>query len=789
MSGTRHLLHGVSCYNESKAFNGYTIFAPLGGCFVWLIDMQGRIVHYWKTPTKPGEHGVLLPDGNLLFLGRSEDHQGPERHLGGYGGKLFELDWSGNPVWRYENVYMHHDCWRKQNGNTLILRWFDMIPEEISSRIRGGLPMEGPAAKKFGTGAKMWANGIEEIAPNGEVVWEWKDYEHLDPDSNRINPLDWRNEWTHLNCIEERDDKILITARQTSNIYIIDKATGTVEWQWGYGEVSHQHNATFLENGNILCLDNGLGRFNTELSYSRIIEVNPRTNKIEWEYKANPPSEFYTGVMGSCQRLPNGNTLIAETTHGRVFEVTNDGEIVWEMVNPFYGDFVCTGWNNMVFRAYRYGIDYEGLKGKVLNPNKYRKISRAYGMTEAHSRDLDESPHVRSKRERMLLSGVISNTASKCYIGYTLFSPIGAPKSVLIDMKGNILNEWHLRQPAALQTELLPGGNLLCSGHVSEGKMAEFAGAGGEIYELDWKGKLIWKYEDDHLHHTFYPMSNGNVMVVKWVQVPENVAMKVSGGIPGSEPDGIMYCDALEEIDKSGNVVWQWLAFEHLDPKIDSICPVCSRSEWTGINRCEVLPDGNVLVCFSRTHMIGIISKKLGSVVWRWGSTELGHPHHPTLSNGGNILLLDNGRHCNGLNIGYSRIIEVDPTTNAIVWEYMSSPWCDFYSSTMGNCQILGNFSDPAGLEKESRGNILICEGVHGRIFEITCRGETVWEYISPFFYDTPQFGHTNMMFSAYRYGPNLEKAWIAPTRHVPKQQSAMTNDTRVHSRLERLGY
>jgi hypothetical protein len=35
--------------------------------------------------------------------------------------------------------------------------------------------------------------------------------------------------------------------------------------------------------------------------------------------------------------LPNGNTLITESDGGRLFEVTADGQIVWEFVNPVRG--------------------------------------------------------------------------------------------------------------------------------------------------------------------------------------------------------------------------------------------------------------------------------------------------------------------------------------------------------------------------------------------------------------------------------------------------------------------
>ena len=79
----------------------------------------------------------------------------------------------------------------------------------------------------------------------------------------------------------------------------------------------------------------------------------------------------------SMQRLPNGNTLICEGPSGRVFEVTADKELVWEFVNPFFNYYpLLRGHSNITFRAYRYGYDYEGLKGRTLDPDKVQLVLR-----------------------------------------------------------------------------------------------------------------------------------------------------------------------------------------------------------------------------------------------------------------------------------------------------------------------------------------------------------------------------------------------------------------------------
>lgn len=55
---------------------------------------------------------------------------------------------------------------------------------------------------------------------------------------------------------------------------------------------------------------------------------------------------FFTPFMGGAQRLVNGNTLITEAAFGRIFEVTMEGKICWEYVNPYSA--------NAIFRAYKY---------------------------------------------------------------------------------------------------------------------------------------------------------------------------------------------------------------------------------------------------------------------------------------------------------------------------------------------------------------------------------------------------------------------------------------------------
>ena len=121
---------------------------------------------------------------------------------------------------------------------------------------------------------------------------------------------------------------MLICVRQLDLIVVVDMEEACVVWALR-GPWHKQHQPTALDNGNLLVFDN-LGR-----EYgSRVIEFDPISQRIAWCYEGDPPDAFFTRFCGSCQRLPNGNTLITESDPGRAFEVTPDKTIVWEYLNP-----------------------------------------------------------------------------------------------------------------------------------------------------------------------------------------------------------------------------------------------------------------------------------------------------------------------------------------------------------------------------------------------------------------------------------------------------------------------
>ena len=120
--------------------------------------------------------------------------------------------------------------------------------------------------------------------------------------------------------------EILVSLRNMNALVSVDLVEERVSWMLT-GKWRGQHQAQLLSNGNILLLDN-LGGNRTapfELNQSEVLEINPLSQEIVWRYTESGESPFFTHWLGYVQRLENGNTLITESTRGRIFEVSRKG--------------------------------------------------------------------------------------------------------------------------------------------------------------------------------------------------------------------------------------------------------------------------------------------------------------------------------------------------------------------------------------------------------------------------------------------------------------------------------
>jgi hypothetical protein len=348
---------GTTIYKPSEAYNGW-VFLRVDGLqppTSYIMDMNGNVVHRWKTSGLITERTRLLPNGHLLTI---------QKLPGWKKFGIVEYDWNDNIVFKYEPPEdAHHDLRKLPNGNYLtVLKW--PVPESIIKDLK---TLETP---KFLWGTiernklpLMTGDRAIEVSPEGKIVWDWVFHEYLD--ANIFSPLCALTDWTHTNSIQSipenpyynkgdqrfKPGNILINPRNMNYVYIIDKDTKKVVWEWthGYaGGYSHSHETEMIEKGlpgegNIITFDNGLfPRDRDHSGQSMIIEINPATKKLIWKYETVGPSniKFFSKTSASQQRLPNGNTLINEANTGRIFQVKSQkttehqdgGEIVWEYV-------------------------------------------------------------------------------------------------------------------------------------------------------------------------------------------------------------------------------------------------------------------------------------------------------------------------------------------------------------------------------------------------------------------------------------------------------------------------
>lgn len=124
---------------------------------------------------------------------------------------------------------------------------------------------------------------------------------------------------------------------------------------------------------------------------------------------------------------------------------------------------------------------------------------------------------------------------------------------------------------------------------------------------------------------------------------------------------------------------------------------------------------GNVLVSMRHQDRMVIVRPESGKVLWSWGLGELSGPHDATVLANGHLMIFDNG-----LEARRSRAVEVDPSTNEIVWEWQAPAPEDIFTIARGSSQRLDN------------GNTLLLNSDSGHALEVTAEGEVVWEYFHP---------------------------------------------------------
>ncbi|HEX2621783.1 MAG TPA: aryl-sulfate sulfotransferase [Phototrophicaceae bacterium] len=389
--------------NTGEEEAGYVLFPVIQSKKTLLLSNDGRIVKVWDGDYYSAYSSYLKDNGDLVrAVALPETSFGPVGPWSYMSGRVEELSWDGDLLWSYESSSEHqmghHDIRVMPNGHILLLVYDRHFEDEA---LAAGLNPE-----KLPEDHELWGENIVEIDPaTNEVVWEWSTWDHLiqdfdpmldnygvaaaHPEKVDINygEVALTSDWLHMNAVVYNADldQIMLSSKNFSEIWIIDHSISTEEakgtggdllYRWGNPEVYQagtdadqtlygQHDPNWIPDGypgagDILIYDNGS---TDERPYSRIVQITPPVDEngdyvmksgestgpeaVTWEYIADPPESFFSAIISGAQRQPNGDTLIAEGTNGRIFEVNPEGKTVWEYYLPPAA---------MIFRAERYNL-------------------------------------------------------------------------------------------------------------------------------------------------------------------------------------------------------------------------------------------------------------------------------------------------------------------------------------------------------------------------------------------------------------------------------------------------
>lgn len=317
---------GAHLLIERLAAPGYTLVVFAGSCSCQLLTLHGEIVRSWKDgDCHRWEHAELLPDGDLVVVGArfDQDKVADPIESGRY---LMRLSWDGRVVWRKE-INAHHDVSLTPDGRLLTLvlarrRIPAIDPDhDVADDLMTILSPDGKIVESVSLYDVLSISKIPftfQKAGGGEAG------EHRIVDLLHSNSIRWvaRSELSGRSPLYG-EGTVLVTSRHQDELMIIDWPRRQLLWHWGRGVVSGPHEASVVGDGRILVFDNGLAR-----GWSRVLELNPLAPAELVQY-APGPARFFSRVMGSCQRLANGNTLIVNSEGAAAFELTPAGAPVW----------------------------------------------------------------------------------------------------------------------------------------------------------------------------------------------------------------------------------------------------------------------------------------------------------------------------------------------------------------------------------------------------------------------------------------------------------------------------
>ena len=316
---------------------GYILVAPeeggagQGGSLI--VDDRGQVV--WFRPLQ-GSHGRAMNLKMQSYRGRpvlTWIETVPGEYV------IFDASYREIASFGAANGYNgdHHEFLISPQ-DTALITIYNAVPRDLSS--------------VGGSKDSVAIQGIvqELDIQTGEVLFEWHSIDHVALEETYATPLqDGRTgiDYFHINSIDvDHDNNLLLSARETSAVYKIDRKSGEIIWRLGGkksdfqmeegARFAFQHDARRLPDGTISIFDNGSLVFENgtpkavEESRAIVLELDEERMRASLVGEYTHPDKQYADAAGNMQVLPNGNVFVGWGRALAISEFSHEGELLFD---------------------------------------------------------------------------------------------------------------------------------------------------------------------------------------------------------------------------------------------------------------------------------------------------------------------------------------------------------------------------------------------------------------------------------------------------------------------------
>lgn len=334
------------------------------------VDADGNI--RWYSTLYSRHTFVQLSNGHLLIQNRTNGNKGSYNVLSetDYLGRIYRRyrfsDKLGKSSLEQYITAVHHDALELPNHNLLVtISGGDKYAEDVIAEI------------DYKTGKTVKVIDFKKLLPSSM----YRNYSSTTTKGGKID-------WLHMNSLyyDQKTGNLLVSARNQDITMSINYKSGKINWiysgkkksSWpkkyrsklltpakGTTITGGQHDLTLLSSKNgklkVLLYDNNIdvtnGNAKTSGKYSQAvqytIDTKKKTIKQTWSYGKSLGKDNFTRVIGSAQRLSNGNTLIDfgykhDGSQSNIIEVDKNNNQVFNLtISSSKTD------RTYVYRAYR----------------------------------------------------------------------------------------------------------------------------------------------------------------------------------------------------------------------------------------------------------------------------------------------------------------------------------------------------------------------------------------------------------------------------------------------------